>query len=875
MSRNKQTEKSRIVYRLLERLLVYSIRNAAAGDFIEQTVSIRKEKGPLIAWIWIWSQVLQIVPSVIVYSTLWSIAMFQNYFKTAFRNLKKTLGYSVINVVGLAVGMACCILILLYVVDELSYDRYHEHADDVFRVATRGRLGERMFEITTIQAAMGPQLVEDFTEVETFVRIRETSPKLIRYEDKKFYESKFLYVDRSLFDVFSFELVSGDPRTALEAPYSLVMTPEAAAKYFGREDPVGKIVRINNEQDFTVTGVIAKPPVNSHFTFDVLASFETLYREIPDELGWVGWNFQTYIRLRHGSDPKALEQKLVGFNDKYIGKILASFGGEITNFLQPLAAIHLHSHLDAELDINSDIRYVYLFTAVAAFILIIACINFMNLSTARSAKRAREVGLRKVVGATRGMLVRQYLGESILMAAFAMCLALGIVSTVLPAFNNIAARQIRIGSLLHPWIILGFSGIVIIVGLLAGSYPALLLSGFRATSVLKGVITKGKVHARFRSVLVVFQFAISITLIIGTVIVFHQLNFMRNEKLGFEKEQRLIIPLRSDDARNQLRVYKAELSGVEGVLDICGSRTVPGEENYNANPFFPEGWSDEESFIVDAFYTDDQYLKTYNIKLVDGRGFSDQIPSDIEDAVLINQTAANVIGWDHPVGKQLATLTSSRDLTQRKVYTIIGVIEDIHYRSVHHAIAPSLLTFSPDYARKLTLRLDSRDIPNTIKKIERKWEQIAPDHPFEYTFFDDYYDALYRSEERLGNILRIFTVLAILVGSLGLFGLSSYAAEQRTKEIGIRKVLGSSSAAIVLMLSRNFIVLVGMANAIAWPVAYFTMRRWLVGFPYRTDIRFITFIIAGLVSLLIALITVSYRAVRAAWSNPVDALRYE
>jgi len=869
------TKPPRFASMILERMLVYTIRKTALGDFTEQYIWICNEKGRFIAWIWYWVQILQITPHFIIHTILWSIVMFNNYVKTALRNIKKYKGYSIINIAGLAAGMACCILILAFIVDECSFDRFHEHAGDIYRIATTGSISSVTFEVATTPVLMGPTMMKDFPEVVNAVRFWNSGNTLVSSGDKRFFESGLLYADHSILDVFSFDLIQGDPASALEAPYTMVVTPEIAEKYFGREDPLGRIIRMNNEEDYIVTGVIEKPPSNSHFTFDLLASFGTVYQKYPEKITWIGWDYYTYIQLRESVENEEFEKKLFGFNERYIGDIVRSFGGEISNYLQPLTSIHLHSNIDGELGVNGDIRYVYVFAAIGVFILIIACINFINLSTARSANRAREVGLRKVVGAERGMLINQFLSESLLLAMISMVLALILVQIVQPYFNNLTGREIGINIICNPWIIVGFLLIVLFVGLVAGSYPAFFLSAFRPASVLTGKLQKGSRHSQFRRILVVFQFAISITLIVVTGIVFNQIRFMRNKRLGFHKDQRMIIPLRGNEIRQRFELIKKEMQSLEGVVSASGSRMIPGEDAFNVNPYFPEGWSSDQGFMMQGFYVDDDFLRTYGIELVAGRGFSREMFTDQKSAVLINVTAARKLGWTDPVGKKIHSLTDAQDLSQRITFTVIGVIQDIHHRSVHHAVEPTLITYSPGYARKITLKLNSENISQTMKLIEKKWSALDPNYPFDYFFLDDYYDGLYRSEERLGRIFRVFTLFAILIGCLGLFSLASFAAEQRTKEIGIRKVLGSSSGSIIVLLCREFVLLVVMANVIAWPIAFFTMKKWLEGFPYRTDIHMATFIVAGLMALTIALLTVGYRAIRAALSNPVDSLRYE
>ncbi len=801
--------------------------------------------------------------------------MIRNYLKIALRTIFKQKIYSFINISGLALGMACCILILAYVVDELSFDKFHENAENIYRVATIGKIAGRTIEVATCPAPMASAMVEDFPEVLNSVRFRGAGNTLFSYGERKFFESGLLYTDNTIFELFSFNLALGDPESALEAPYTIVITQEMAQKYFDGEDPVGKILRMNNNEDFIVTGIIEKPPSNSHIPFNMLASFETLYKRRAEDMVWYNWNYQTYIELQEGVDWKGFEKKFIGFNEKYIGGFVKSIGGEISNFLQPLTSIHLYSNMENELSANSDIRYVYAFTAIAVFILLIACINFMNLSTARSASRAKEVGLRKVVGAERSMLIKQFLGESLLMAVISVLFSLLIVRIASPHFNNLAGREINVNVITSPWMGMGLLGVVLFVGFIAGSYPAFFLSGFRPVSVLKGQIKKGARNSRLRSILVIFQFAISITLIIGTSIVFNQLNFMRNKRLGFNKEQQMIIPIRDAETSRKAELIKTELFGIEGVESVCGSMKVPGEESFSTSVYFPEGFASDQSVLIESFSIDDDFVETYDIELVEGRNFSKEMSTDREDGILINETAVKRLGWESGVGKKIYQSEDIEDPSARRPLTVIGVIKDIHHRSVHHVVEPNLIRFQPDFARRITVKLNAESVSPTMKRIEEKWNTIAPNHPFDYFFLDDYYDGLYRSEVRLGNIFQTFTLFAIIIGCLGLFGLASFAAEQRTKEIGIRKVLGSSVGSIVFLLCKEFVLLVVIANVFAWPIAHLTMKKWLQSFPYQANIHVTTFILAGVLAMIIALLTVSYRAVHAAGINPVEALKYE
>ncbi len=845
------------------------------GDYETVYKYISDKNGSISAWLWYWSQLFKSAPTYIFLFLYWRVSMFKNYLKIAIRNIIKYKGYTFINITGLAVGMACCIFILAYIIDEISFDRFHEKADNIYRVTTKGIISGRTIEVATIPAPMAKAMVNDFPEVLDAVRFRSFGNVIVSYKDKQYFESEFLYTDNSIFDIFSFNLILGDPETALKTPYTVVITQEIAHKYFGNENPVGKIIRLDNSEDFSITGVIDKVPLNSSLNFGMLASFETLYKSRPDDMGWVGWNYQTYILLKDGIDYRSFDNKFKSFNDKYIGAIMKQIGGEVYNYLQPLTSIHLHSNMEFELDTNSDIKYVYAFAAIAIFILLIACINFMNLSTARSANRAKEVGLRKVVGANRSMLINQFLGESVILAFLSLVFAIGLVASTKTYFNNLVGREIPINILSDPLIIGGSLIIIIFVGLIAGSYPAFFLSRFKPSSVLKGDLNKGARSSRFRSVMVVFQFAISIALIIGTTIVSNQLDFMRNTRLGFNRNQQLVIKITDDEVEDKLKIIKSTMLKIKGVESVSGSGMVPGEGSFSTNVYYPEGFPTDQSVLMQNFEIDENFLDTYNVELSAGRGFLPDISTDKENSLLINETAAKKLNWDNPVGKTIYVFTSNQDMSERKPMTVIGVIKDIHHRSLHHVVEPTIIDYSPDSADRITLKLKTQHISETMASIEEQWKKIAPSHPFDYFFLDDYYNSLYRSEEQLSEIFSVFTMFAIIIGCLGLFGLVSFAAEQRTKEIGIRKALGSSVTSIMMILCKEFFILVIIANIFAWPFAYFMMKKWLESFPYQTDLQLFTFFVAGLTALFIAILTVSYRSLKAALTNPVESLRYE
>jgi putative ABC transport system permease protein len=809
--------------------------------------------------------------------------MFKNYLKITYRSMIKNKFYSLINVFGLSFGIACCILIFAYIGYEFSFDRYHKNADNIYRIVQKRTVEGRTQELPSSTGPMGPALVEEFPEVIDAARFMPTVIRSFIFEDRKFFQSGVFYADQSVFNIFSFELIEGDPKTALEAPFTMVVTEETAQKYFGDESPIGKTINWDNKFDYQITGVVKEPPPNSHFTFTCMASFSTLIPYAP-RIGsrWTIWGFATYLLLQENADPEKLEQKLVGFNQRHLGQVLAEAGGTLETYLQPLKKIHLFSRLSSDLGTNNDIRLIRAFAAIALLILCIACINFMNLATARSAGRAREVGLRKVLGAERRRLISQFLGESFAFALLSLIIAMFIVWFALPYFNNLASREITINYINMPSLSLSLAGIVLFVGLFAGSYPAFFLSAISPVVSLKSSHAQRSKKVSIRSILVVSQFAVSVILLICTMIIFNQQKYMRNKELGFNKEHLYVIALQNEEVRVGLESFKNELLQIDGVISACGTSMVPGEMYLFNTGTYPEGASEEQVFQMDNFYVDHDFLKTFEIQVVKGRGFSKEMPTDFTDALMVNETAAEELGWDDPIGKKIKVLLHPFDtIAGYTPLRVIGVFQDIHQRSLYSVINPTFVQYIKNEgpienrARRLTVRLATDDLPGTTAKIEQKWKDIYPNHPYHSFFLDEFFERLHRAEQKLGEIFRAFSLLAIIIGCLGLLGLAAFTAEQRTKEIGIRKVLGSSVGSIVVLLCRKYLGLIVIANAIAWPIAFFAMKKWLQSFPYPVTIGLMTFVITALLSFVIAFGTVGYQSVKAARKNPSDSLRYE
>lgn len=866
---------------LLKRLFPGIEGESIAGDLAVLFEEISQERGPVAARLWYARQIFKSIRTAAAVRRNWSTAMFQNDFKIAFRNLVKYRAYSWINILGLSLGIACCILIFTTIAYEFSFDNFHENADRIHRLILKRTVEGQTQEMASAGGPVGPTLIQDFPEVTGAVRISPTVIRSFRYRDKNFFEDGVFYVEKSIFKVFSFELIKGDPETALSAPYTMVLTEDIARKYFGEQDPLGEVLNWDNSADYTVTGVVRNPPANSHFVFNALASLETYFKYDP-RLGnrWTVGGYTTYLLLEEGADPKKFQHKLPGFVDRYLGQIIRESGGDLEMYLQPLKNIHLNAALGNPMGPSHDIRLIRAFAAIALIILGIACINFMNLSTARSASRAREVGVRKVLGAGRKRLIAQFLGESFFNAGLSLMIALALARLILPYFNHLAGQSISLGS---PGVLrmgLALAGILVFVGFFAGSYPALFLSAFQPARALRSL--PGLRKPVFRSILVVAQFTVTVTLMICTLIIFNQQKYMQNKDLGFNKSRRLVIALQNEHVRRGLESFKTSLMAFKGVAGTCATSMVPGERYLFNTSTTPEGFSDGQTFDMDHFHADHDFFKIFEIELEAGRGFSKENPTDITDAVLINRTAADKLGWQNPLGKIIHIPAhpygDDKDTVPR---TVIGVFRDIHQRSLYFPILPTLVEHTRNEgaieyrARRLTVVLDSKNIPESMAAIENLWKEHFPGHPYRAFFLDESYNDLHLGERRLAGIFRAFSLLAVFIGCLGLLGLAAFSAEQRTKEIGIRKVFGSTVTAIMLRLNLDIFRLIALANLIAWPIAYLAMRRWLQNFPYPVGIGWKTFAAAALLSLIVGLATVGQQSFRAARENPIDSLRYE
>ena len=805
--------------------------------------------------------------------------MFKNYIKVALRNLFRNKLYSFLNIAGLAIGLTCCVLILLYIQDELSYDRFHDEADRIYRVNSHFVIPERTMHFATTAHVQGPMLKDEYPEVKNYTRFSSyESRRVIRYKENTFYEEKFIYADHTLFNVFSFKLIKGNSKDALVKPNSLVITEEIAKKYFGDEDPLGKDLRVDIENLFKVTGVMENVPKTSHIRPDFFASFSTLKLEPSGNMAQdmlANVDYHTYILLREGTDYKEFEQKLIGYLDKYLSATMKALGGSARLEMQPLKSIHLYSNVEGEIEPTSDISYIYLFSGIGLFILLLACLNFMNLATARSTNRAKEVGLRKVVGAQRRQLIKQFLGESMILTFIAIILSQLLVSLTIPIFRDISGKDLVVNVFSNPVLLIGLLGLFFIVSLMGGSYPAFFLSAFRPVEVLQGKFKRGAKRSILRIALVSFQFTVSIVLIIGTLIVSKQLNYVRNKKLGYDKDHVVALQIRNPETQKKYEAIKNELLRHPNILSSSASANLP-LERVAFSAHHAVGKPEDELIVLSVQIIDEDFLDTYRMELAQGRNFSKDYPTDPDEAILVNEALVTRLGWqENPIHKEIEMFTS---LTARRKFRIVGVVKDYHFQSLHEEIQPLILYNAfPEFRNydRISVRVRPENIRETIGFLESKWVEFDSQYPLEYVFVDDQFDSLYRAEERLGQLSGYFTALAIVIGCLGLFGLTSFTAEQRTKEIGIRKVLGASVSSVIRLFVLEFTKWVLLAVVIAWPIGYFIMKTWLQNFHYRTTFGFSTFMLAAVLALCISIITVSYHSIRAALANPVESLRYE
>lgn len=785
--------------------------------------------------------------------------MLGNYLKVAFRTIRRRKAYSLINITGLAVGMACCILIMLWVQQEMSYDAFHEKADDLFCVCTTDLYGDQLASSHQSPPALGPALKADFPEIVNTARLAFRGNLPVRYGEGCFSEA-IMAADPAFLDMFSFPLLKGNPHTALIEPYSLVITERIAAKYFQDEDPLGKTLILDNQYAFTVTGVAKNVPANSTIQFDLLAPLEIFRDMQPDYLDtWYNCSFYTYAQLQPGAD-------YLDVSGKIKGRVKASREeSNLEPFLFPLTKIHLYSIMGD----GGLIKMVYLFAVIALMILLAACINFMNLSTACAGTRAKEVGMRKVIGARRAEIARQFLSESLLLSGLSLVLAIILVEVFLPLFRALTGQPIRLEYFNNPAVLLGLPTIVLLTGLVAGSYPALFLSSFKPVRIFKGIVRVGSTKSWLRRGLVVAQFTFSIVLIIWTSVVYSQYGFMQNKDLGLDREHLLYIPL-AGDLRECHESVKQELLRNPNIQHATLSSGLPTGVYFNGTGFDWEGRPPNVDPSVTYLMVDCDFAATFGVQMSEGEFYSPGVRDDGSRLIVINETFARIMGEGSPIGRRL----SIDDLD----FTVMGVVRDFHFKPVNRPIGPLIITMYPEwlkYYHYMFVRISAEDVPGTIAYIDEVHKKFNPDVPLDYHFLNQDYEHLYRRELRAGKIYGAFSIIAIFISGLGLFGLASFMAENRSKEIGIRKVLGASVTGVVALLSREFTLLVLAAMALAWPIAYYALNDWLQAFPYRIDLHAGFFLGSAALTLVIVMFSVGYQAIHAALTDPVKAIKYE
>jgi putative ABC transport system permease protein len=830
------------------------------GDFDEICEEMTNDKGKISAFLWYWGQIIRLLPSIISNNVYWSVQMVKNYLKVALRNIRRYKGYSFINIAGLAIGLACCLLITIWVLDELSYDRFHENSANLYRVEEDQHYSGRIFYVYVTPYPLGPALKAEIPEIMDATRVVWPGGVLFKRGDNSFFEDNGRAVDPSFLKMFTYPLIKGDKNSALDSPYSLLITEDLAKKYFGEDNPIGKVITLNNQHEFTVTGVLENIPHNSYLQFDFLIPYEILKRAGQTREQDFGTNsIYTFVQLPDGTPLEQANQKIFGF-------IRTKNPESRTDLrLMPFTRLHLHEFFGYEKSAGA-IQYVYIFSVIAFIVLLIACINFMNLSTARSANRAKEVGLRKVVGAVKGHLVRQFYGESVVYAFIALVFAVGIVTLLLPAFSHLSGKELSWGVAGIATVLIGLAGITLFTGLVAGSYPAMFMSAFQPARVLKGSLFSGSGGARFRRVLVVVQFALSILLIIGTAVVYRQMNYIKNIRLGWDREHLVYIPLRAD-TKKSYSALKQELIQNPQILNVTGTSQLPTYIGSNSGGAQWEGKDPELQILIGFNAVDFDFTETLKIEMAEGRSFDKKYTADHSKSWIVNEEVAKLMDKDSVIGERFSHVGVEG--------TIIGVMKNFHYQNLRNKIEPLAIVVDQDSLNYMIIRIPPEGVSSSLGFIEKTWKQIIPNYPFEYRFMDDRYDMMYRSEERIGTLLRYFAVLAVFVACLGLFGLASFMAEKRTKEIGIRKVLGASIPQITRLLCKEFFLLVLMANVIAWPAAYFIMRKWLQSYAYRVDLGYFAFVGAMVLALFVAILSVGYQAIRAARANPAESLRYE
>jgi putative ABC transport system permease protein len=800
--------------------------------------------------------------------------MIKNLLKIAIRNILKDKTYTSINVLGLTIGITCSLFLLMYILDELSFDRYHKNANNIYRIVSNIKEPDNAFTWAVAQVPLAEELRDNYPEVKNAVRFFGTGVTLYRHGDKEFNESDFFLADSTVFDMFTYEWIAGDIATALDNPFSIVLTEKIAVKYFGSTTgALGQTLQNKQGEDFKVTGVMKDVPLNSHFRFDALISRSTRQQQGPGS--WGNFGVFTYIQLPEGYDLNKMQASLDKVIKEKVNPIFDQFGIKIKYEMQRITDIHLYSKIQDEAEAGGDISYIYIFGAVAAFMLIIACINYMNLATARSATRAKEVGVRKVMGSQRRQLVSQFLTESIVLAFIALAVSLILIYALLPGFNQLSNKQLPFSYILQPSVLFSLIGVVLFVGIVGGSYPAFYLSGFNPVNVLKGKLAAKGGSVFFRKALVVSQFAISIFMLISTLIVFDQLQYLRNKDLGFDKERVVRINLNSSELRRKSQVLIDRLKQVKEVAGVGMANSSPGQGIGKLLLKVEDNEGKLTDRGVDLYSADFDFVKTMGMKIVQGRDFSRDIAADTTYAVLVNESMVKRMAWTDPIGKKFIFQgggPNNTDIEKR----VVGVVKDYHQNSLYDAIEPLMIVLDRNN-NYVFVRTEEGDVRQSLAGVEKAWKEIFPTYTFEYDFLDQDFNSQYQADEKRSQIFTAFSGLTIVIACLGLLGLAAFTTAQRTKEIGVRKVIGANVNSLVVLVSKEFFLLVGIGMLLAFPASWYFTESWLQNFAYRIELsgEWLTFVLSALLAFVITLVTVGFHVIRAASANPVTSLRDE
>ncbi len=801
--------------------------------------------------------------------------MIQNYIKTTVRNITRDKFYTALNIFGLAVGIASSILILLYINNELSYDDYHPKYERIYRIGSHFSVAGKHDSVATAGFPLGPKLKRQIPEVENFVRFLSIGENLFKHKDREFYEDKIFLIDSSFADFFSYNVIYGELGNALSKPNSIIITRDMAKRYFGNENPVGKVLSSGTNHHYVVMAVIENVPDNSHIQFEGLISLSTISDWVAGESIW-SFNCFTYILLEKGAHISQVKAKFDDFYDKNMAQVGKQLNATYEIIPQRIDRIHLHSDLDWDLA-TGDVEYIYIFSLIGIFLLLIASINYMNMATARSERRAKETGVRKVVGATRSMLIQQFFTESLVMSFIALLIALGLIEIILPYFNAVAEKNMDFSIMTQPEIISGTLAMTLFVGIVSGSYPAFYLSKFSPARVIRGRIRTGKEGGFLRKVLVVFQFAISFSMIIGTIIVQQQLNFFQQRNIGIETNNILVSPVRDTTLLNHLATFKSELKKQSKIKGIATSSSTLPATRTSRNAHFVEIEGKMKEFALNFIMVDYEYIDLLDIKILKGRNFSPDSSLDRQHAFIINKSAAQRFGWslDEALGKKMQFGIKIDEESNPRQGKVIGVVDNFNYTSLHHRVEPIVILLSEQALPVMNIKVEPGNMEDIIAEIEQLREEFKVSTPMNYLFLDQRIDSFYQTERKLNKLFGYFSILCILISCLGLVGLISYVAEQRTKEIGVRKVMGASFSSIIILMTKDFLLLVFIAAIIAFPAIYFAMNRWLESFAYSITIKWYVFPLGALISLIIAFAAVSWQAIKTAKTNPVESLRYE